>query len=510
MPDAPEQRTIDVDVQDVDTRGRTLHGYAAVYGATSGDLGGFRETIARGAFRNVLGADVRCLLNHDPSQVLGRTRAGTLRLADEERGLRFECDLPDSPLGENVRAAVRRGDIDGASFRFVVGEEEWQGDVRTVKSVQELRDVTVATYQAYPDASVELRTRDNDGGSAAREEGTMPENEGAAVEERQENESGEERAEDRSEERAEQRGSLRAEERVEGAGSRGLADEFRARGWPQERGEVTFDEFRAASLAAGSSLDDLAPSRQTGVGLGADERTVYGAFPRVAVGSSTTSVDVVRQSGRTLADAEDVVRDLAEVSPKPETDSEVEIAAEALKQVASVSSGIPNVYLESQAVASVIENDLRLAINEGLDSLVLAELADADSIPAGDPVIIGVRKAITLVRAAGYSPSLLIVDPQTDEELDTEVAEPDTLHFLWGPGQGAGSIFGLRRVVSKSVQVPVVCDAAAVGRLYASPVSLQRFEMDSGASNRSLIRMEMSALFGVERLAAAVQVGVGS
>jgi len=159
-PNAPEQRTVDVDVEAIDTRGRTLHGYASVYGVESHDLGGFRERIAPGAFADVLpDADVRALLNHDPSQVLGRTKSGTLRLADESRGLRFECDLPDSPLGENVREAVKRGDIDGASFRFVVGDEEWDGDVRTVKSVSALQDVTVATYGAYPDASVELRVR---------------------------------------------------------------------------------------------------------------------------------------------------------------------------------------------------------------------------------------------------------------------------------------------------------------------------------------------------------------
>src|SRR6266545_6073742 len=111
--DAPEQRTIDVDVEDIDTRGRTLVGYASVYGAVSGDLGGFRERIAPGAFAGVLDADVRALLNHDPNEVLGRTKSGTLRLADEQRGLRFELDLPDSPLGQNVREAVRRGDVDG-------------------------------------------------------------------------------------------------------------------------------------------------------------------------------------------------------------------------------------------------------------------------------------------------------------------------------------------------------------------------------------------------------------
>jgi len=154
-----EQRTIDVDVNDLDVRGRTLHGFAAVYGVLSHDLGGFKEKIAPGAFADVLSADVRCLVNHDPNQVLGRTRSGTLRLHDEERGLRFECDLPNSPLGDNVREAVKRGDVDGASFRFKCADEDWDGEVRTVTKVGELHDVTVATYGAYPDASIELRTR---------------------------------------------------------------------------------------------------------------------------------------------------------------------------------------------------------------------------------------------------------------------------------------------------------------------------------------------------------------
>jgi HK97 family phage major capsid protein len=156
---APEQRTIDVDVGDLDTRGRTVHGYAAVYNALSEDLGGFRERIAPGAFASVLDSDVRALLNHDADQLLGRTKSGTLRLAEDPRGLRFELDLPESPIGENVRAAVGRGDMDGASFRFLVGSESWDGDIRTVETVAELHDVTLATHPAYPDTSVELRTR---------------------------------------------------------------------------------------------------------------------------------------------------------------------------------------------------------------------------------------------------------------------------------------------------------------------------------------------------------------
>src|SRR5437867_12214675 len=60
---------------------------------------------------------------------------------------------------ENMRSAISRGDIDGASFRFDVGQEAWDGDVRTVKTVKALHNVTVATFPAYPAASVELRTK---------------------------------------------------------------------------------------------------------------------------------------------------------------------------------------------------------------------------------------------------------------------------------------------------------------------------------------------------------------
>jgi HK97 family phage major capsid protein len=179
---ATETRTIDVDVSTLDTRGNTVHGYAAVYDVLSEDLGGYREKIQAGAFADVLGGDVRALLNHDANQVLGRTKAGTLRLFDEQRGLRFELDLPDSPLGQNVREAVRRRDVDGASFRFEVGSDSWAGDVRTVTRAKALTDITIATFPAYPATSIELRTKpttkeaptmDNDTQAEEGEEATL-------------------------------------------------------------------------------------------------------------------------------------------------------------------------------------------------------------------------------------------------------------------------------------------------------------------------------------------------
>jgi uncharacterized protein len=269
---APEQRTVDVDVEAIDTRGRTLHGYAAVYGVESEDLGGFRERISPGAFRNVLDADVRALLNHDPSQVLGRTRSGTLRLFDEPRGLRFEVDLPDSPLGENVREAVRRKDIDGASFRFRVDQETWDGDLRTIESVKELKDVTVATFGAYPAASVELRTRNNDAGEG-RQEGSPMTDEvkdgGLSVEDRQMTNGERPPA-----------GSLRVSERSSDLGIRSMAELFAERGFFENRvAQIDWTEYRAFTWAGGTVLTDLNPLRREGVPM-VMTRAGFGRFCR--------------------------------------------------------------------------------------------------------------------------------------------------------------------------------------------------------------------------------------
>lgn len=249
---APEQRTIDVDVSELDTRGRTVHGYAAVYGVESEDLGGFTERIAPGAFAGVLDADVRALLNHDANEVLGRTKSGTLRLADEDRGLRFELDLPTSPLGDNVREAIRRGDLDGASFRFTVGDEEWSDDLRTIKTVTDLRDITLATYPAYPQASVELRTRPetaNDNGAERQEKDTMSDDEktGTAVVEPAD----EERSESTS------TGTLTVESRTETGAERPVEDRVREEMLSVRKGETRALSTTSASAVAPAELSSF-------------------------------------------------------------------------------------------------------------------------------------------------------------------------------------------------------------------------------------------------------------
>lgn len=140
-------------------------GYGSVFNLRSENLGGFREIIAPGAFDSVLDDDVRALFNHDSNFVLGRSKAGTLKLSTDPVGLRYEIDAPTTQtIRDLVIAPMKRGDIDQSSFGFSVarGGEEWDEDdegviVRTITKVQRLYDVSPVTYPAYPDASAATR-----------------------------------------------------------------------------------------------------------------------------------------------------------------------------------------------------------------------------------------------------------------------------------------------------------------------------------------------------------------
>lgn len=141
-----------------------LAGYAAVFDRDSRDLGGFTESIRSGAFTRTLGAaeGVMALLEHDRQKVLGRAGAGTLTLKQDERGLHYAIDLPDTSVGRDLEALVRRGDVAGASFAFTIPEG---GDVwieragiphRELLDV-DLHEITITATPAYPDTSVAQR-----------------------------------------------------------------------------------------------------------------------------------------------------------------------------------------------------------------------------------------------------------------------------------------------------------------------------------------------------------------
>jgi len=166
MPEIERRAWAQLELRQADDSDRpVLVGYAAVFNRKSEDLGGFREIVAPGAFRRSLenGADVRALIDHDPSLVLGRTKAGTLRLQEDDHGLRAEIVLPDTQYAADLLASIRRGDVDQMSFGFRTVSDEWRTEdgepVRTLKEV-ELFDVSVVTYPAYPDTTVATRSLD--------------------------------------------------------------------------------------------------------------------------------------------------------------------------------------------------------------------------------------------------------------------------------------------------------------------------------------------------------------
>lgn len=149
--------------------GVVVEGHGAVFNRLSRNLGGFVEQIAPEAFKKTLAdnPDVRALINHDPTHLLGRTRSGTLRLSTDSVGLAYEIDMPDRQDARDLQVSMERGDITQSSFAFyfVPGGDEWgetpEGfPMRTIRAVNlQDGDVSPVTYPAYPDADSGIRER---------------------------------------------------------------------------------------------------------------------------------------------------------------------------------------------------------------------------------------------------------------------------------------------------------------------------------------------------------------
>lgn len=151
--------------------GRIVTGYASVFNShyPVKDVRGkeFMECVRTGAFSDCLasGPDIRCLLNHNCDLLLGRTKSGSLRCWQDQRGLAFQCTLPDTEQGRSVAFAIRRGDLDACSFGFRVraNGERWSNDnhgkpTRELLAV-DVMDVSLATFPASDrTAGVQLRT----------------------------------------------------------------------------------------------------------------------------------------------------------------------------------------------------------------------------------------------------------------------------------------------------------------------------------------------------------------
>lgn len=145
-----------------DAEGLKVEGYAAVFGQEANIGGYFREIIEKGAFSEAIGRDdVVFLINHD-GLPLARTRSGTLRLSEDEHGLKIETTLdPEDPDVKSISGKMKRGDLDKMSFAFVPEVQEWDesGDIplRTIKRAT-LYDVSIVTQPAYEGTEIGLRS----------------------------------------------------------------------------------------------------------------------------------------------------------------------------------------------------------------------------------------------------------------------------------------------------------------------------------------------------------------
>lgn len=144
--------------------GETPHitGYFAVFNSNYEIAPGMSESIAPGAFSKTLGNDIRALVNHDTTLVLGRNKAGTLELKEDSHGLWGDISInPNDGDAMNLYQRVARGDVDQCSFGFNIVREST--DIREDGSIHwtieeiDLHEVSCCTFPAYEETSINAR-----------------------------------------------------------------------------------------------------------------------------------------------------------------------------------------------------------------------------------------------------------------------------------------------------------------------------------------------------------------
>lgn len=153
-----------------------IDGHAAVFDSWSETLGGifpFKEIVRKGAFSETIGKDdIRALFNHDANYVLGRNKAGTLELEEDDIGLRVRITPPDTTWAKDLQESIRRGDITQMSIGFIVEDDKWSTkdgmDTREIRKVQ-LFDVSPVTFPAYTATDVGVRAMEEYNGYKAEQ-----------------------------------------------------------------------------------------------------------------------------------------------------------------------------------------------------------------------------------------------------------------------------------------------------------------------------------------------------
>ncbi len=145
----------------------SIEGYFAVFNSDYEMFPGLSESIAPGAFDKTLSGDIRALINHDTTLVLGRTKANTLQLRSDSYGLWGHIDInPKDSDAMNLYERVNRGDVDQCSIGFDILKEETEfrddGSIHwTIKEV-ELFEVSACTFPAYEETNISARKKERE------------------------------------------------------------------------------------------------------------------------------------------------------------------------------------------------------------------------------------------------------------------------------------------------------------------------------------------------------------
>ena len=177
MKDKKETRAIPLDLAEfrmaqLEDGTKVLEGYAAVFDSLSEDLGGFREKIARGAFKGALkDSDARMLYNHNDDYPLARQSNGSLELKEDKKGLYVRAKMPK--WADWIVESIELGNVDKMSFGFWVGEDVWEHDenIRTITRVAELVEVSPVVFPAYPATNIDVALRSLQESKKSTEEG---------------------------------------------------------------------------------------------------------------------------------------------------------------------------------------------------------------------------------------------------------------------------------------------------------------------------------------------------
>jgi HK97 family phage prohead protease len=159
--------TVEFDVRngEASSDGMSFTGYAAVFNSPSEPLP-FTEVIKEGAFKRSLKSrnEIKLFMNHNTDVVLGSTRAGTLKLSEDSRGLLAQAELPDTSAGRDLSVLMKRGDVSSMSFGFSVPPkgDQWSQDGTTRELHQvRLHEVSIVTgFPAYEATTASVRSLD--------------------------------------------------------------------------------------------------------------------------------------------------------------------------------------------------------------------------------------------------------------------------------------------------------------------------------------------------------------